>query len=744
MMKMMEPKMAAEPEHAYPSRDEVLSLCDGRHGDPFAILGPHQAELSNGLGSVRVVRFLAHFAEACELVLEDGTRVPMQRLYDDALFEGLLPDSAQRYQVAVGWPGGFEQIVEDPYRFGPVLDDFELHLLAEGRHRELTSALGANVTRMDGVKGVSFAVWAPNARRVSVVGDFNGWDGRRTPMRLRHYAGTWEIFVPGLDVGARYKYELVAADGSIGAQKADPVARATEPPPATASVVAGAPEYPFTDQAWIQKRADTNYQRAPFTAYEMHVGSWLRSVNDPVNGWDILGDKLIPYVKGMGFTHIELMPITEHPFGGSWGYQPISMFAPSARYGTPEGFARFIDRCHGADIGVILDWVPAHFPTDAHGLAHFDGTSLYEYADPREGFHRDWDTYIFNFGRNEVRGFLVSSAMFWLNKFHIDGLRVDAVASMLYRDYSRKPGEWIPNIYGGRENLEAIAFIKDLNLTVSERAPGAVMIAEESTSFPRVSAPVDEGGLGFHFKWDMGWMHDTLNYFELPPIHRSYHNNLMTFGMMYAYAEHFVLPLSHDEVVYGKGSLYSKMPGDWWQKFANLRAYLGFMWTRPGKKLIFMGGELAAPLEWNHDAELDWDLLGDPSHLGVQRWLSDLNHTLRDEPALYQDDERGEGFRWVVVDDPANSVFAYLRFAHNAAPILVVCNLTPVIRHDYKLGVTVPGLWKELLNSDASRYAGSNQGNGGGREAYPEPSHGLEFSLTLTLPPLATLILKPA
>jgi 1,4-alpha-glucan branching enzyme len=509
-------------------------------------------------------------------------------------------------------------------------------------------------------------------------------------------------------------------------------------------VVASEAAYPFTDAKWINKRAATDWLRAPITVYEMHVGSWLRSVNDPLNGWEKLGDKLIPYVKAMGFTHIELMPIMEHPFGGSWGYQPLAMFAPTARFGTPAQFARFIDRCHAADIGVLLDWVPAHFPTDAHGLAHFDGTSLYEYADPREGFHRDWDTYIFNFGRNEVRGFLVASALHWLEVFHIDGLRVDAVASMLYRDYSRKAGEWVPNIYGGRENLEAIEFIKDLNGTVIERVPGALMIAEESTAWPGVSRPVNEGGLGFHFKWNMGWMHDTLRYMAYPPVHRSWHHNDMTFSLIYAYSEHFVLPLSHDEVVYGKGSLLAKMPGDTWQKFANLRAYYAFMWTHPGKKLMFMGCEIAAPGEWNHDGELDWHLTDDPSHLGVQRLLGDLNHLLLGEPALYRDDSRTEGFRWVVGDDRDNSVFAFLRQAEDASPLLVICNMTPVVRYDYRLGVPVPGRWNEVLNTDASRYAGSNQGNGGGQEAHAASCHGLPYCLSLTLPPLATLILKPA
>jgi len=719
---------------------EIEAICQGRHGDPFAILGPHA--ISEGKNSGKsILRTLAHFARAARVVLASGRDIAMQRMGESDLFEAVIP-SGRGYHIVLSWPDGGEQTIDDPYRFPPILSDFDLYLIGQGRHRELADCLGSHPVTFEGVHGVRFAVWAPNASRVSVVGDFNGWDGRRHPMRLRHDAGVWELFVPGAVEGARYKYELLDRNGALLPQKADPMAMQTQAPPATASIVPTESPHQFGDAAWIEKRKTTWWARAPLSIYEVHVGSWLRAVNNPEKGWQILAEKLIPYATGLGFTHIELMPIMEYPFGGSWGYQPLAQFAPSARYGSPRDFAEFVDRCHGAGLGVILDWVPAHFPTDAHGLAHFDGTSLYEYADPKEGFHSDWDTFIYNFGRNEVRGFLVASALFWIEHYHVDGLRVDAVASMLYRDYSRKPGEWIPNRYGGRENLEAIEFIKDLNLAVAERNPGAMVIAEESTSWPKVSMPVNEGGLGFTLKWNMGWMHDTLHYMEYPPIHRSYHHNDITFGMMYVYFEHFVLPLSHDEVVYGKKSLLSKMPGDRWQQFANLRTYYGFMWTYPGKKLLFMGCEIAQDIEWNHDAELSWDLLRDGSHLGVQRLVGDLNHLLKAEPSLYQDDDREAGFKWVIVDDRQDSVFAYLRYSESGAPLLVICNMTPVVRYGYYVGAPQRGRWIELLNTDSERYAGSNLGNNGAVEAIDYGVHGQPFALSLTLPPLATLIFK--
>jgi 1,4-alpha-glucan branching enzyme len=564
-------------------------------------------------------------------------------------------------------------------------------------------------------------------------------------MRLRAEAGVWELFVPRLGPGAAYKYELIGPHGQMLPLKADPVALATEMPPATASRVLDPAEFRWTDGAWMAGRAGRHAPEAPLSIYEVHPGSWWHDGEGQAPDWDRLADRLIPYAQGLGFTHLELLPITEHPFGGSWGYQPLSMFAPSARFGTPEGFARFVDRAHDAGLGIILDWVPAHFPTDAHGLYRFDGTPLYEHADPREGFHRDWNTAIYNFGRHEVRGFLLASAMHWLERYHVDGLRVDAVASMLYRDYSRPAGEWIPNRFGGRENLEAVSFLQELNALVAERCPGAMTIAEESTAWPGVTRPTNEGGLGFSYKWNMGWMHDTLRYMQRDPSHRSWHHDDMTFGLVYAWSERFVLPLSHDEVVHGKGSLLGKMPGDPWRRFANLRAYLGFMWTHPGKKLLFMGGELANPAEWNHDAALPWGLLDDARHAGIQRLVHDLNDAYRALPALHRLDAAPEGFRWVVGDDRAQSVFAFLRLgAEGDAPALVVCNLTPIPRTGYRIGVPWGGAWREVVNTDAEAFGGSNMGNGGAVHAEPVPSHGFDQSLNLLLPPLATLILAPA
>ena len=549
--------------------------------------------------------------------------------------------------------------------------------------------------------------------------------------------------LPGVGAGAVYKYELVGPHGDLLPTRADPVAWRTEAPPATASVVCDPTPFPWSDADWMQGRAARHAPDAPLSIYELHAMSWLPHDGTPPS-WQVLGDRLIPYVAELGFTHIELMPIMEHPFGGSWGYQVLGQFAPTARMGTPAEFARFVDRCHGAGIGVLLDWVPAHFPTDAHGLAHFDGTALYEHGNPFEGYHQDWNTFIYNLGRNEVRGFMIAGGLFWLKHFHIDGLRVDAVASMLYRDYSRKEGEWVPNRYGGRENLESIAFLQDLSRAVRETSPGAVLIAEESTSFPNVTRPADEGGLGFDYKWNMGWMHDTLHYIEEQPVYRRWHHGEISFGLVYAFSERFVLPISHDEVVYGKGSMIGKMPGDDWQKFANLRAYYGFMWCHPGKKLLFMGSEIAQRREWNHDTGLDWQLLDDDRHRGVQLLLRDLNALYRSEPALHVRDADPEGFRWVALHDDANSVFAWLRHGRDGQrPLLVVCNFTPVPRYGYRLGVPQPGVWRELLNTDAALYGGSNLGNNGAAHAEAEPSHDQPARITLTLPPLATLVLGP-
>jgi 1,4-alpha-glucan branching enzyme len=636
------------------------------------------------------------------------------------------------------------QDTEDPYSFGPVLSDMDIYLFSEGSHWDLAHRFGANVMTVDGVDGVLFAVWAPNARRVSVVGDFNSWDGRRHIMRLRHSAGVWEIFVPRLRAGERYKYEIVAPDGTVLPLKADPLAKATERPPATASIVASPIDFHWTDEYWMSRRTRLQAPDAPISIYEVHPASWLRPQGDPAGilDWRGLAQKLIPYVSALGFTHIEFLPIMEHPFGGSWGYQPLSQFAPSARYGEPQEFAHFVDACHRANIGVILDWVPGHFPTDAHGLARFDGTPLYEHADPREGFHQDWNTNIYNLGRREVQGFLIASALYWLGQFHIDGLRVDAVASMLYRDYSRKEGEWVPNQYGGRENLETIEFLRRLNALVSQRVPGAITIAEESTAWPGVSAPVKDGGLGFSYKWNMGWMHDTLQYLSHDPIHRRWHHNNLTFGLLYAFSERFILPLSHDEVVHGKGSIYGRAPGDSWQKLANLRAYYAFMWTHPGKKLLFMGNEIGQKQEWSHDGEIAWDVLHEHGHAGLQRLVRDLNHLYFREHAL-QHDADPAGFRWIIGDDAEQSIYAYERSAPGEKPCVSVVNMTPVPREEYRVGVPLAGTWREVMNTDSTFYGGSNLGNGGAIETEPVPAHGYGQSLVLVLPPLAALILKP-
>jgi len=623
-------------------------------------------------------------------------------------------------------------------RYGNLLGDLDMYLIAEGRHEQLADCLGAHVTEIDGVPGTRFAVWAPNAREVTVVGDFNDWDGQRHYMYLRRECGVWEIFIPDVGPGALYKFQIRGSDGRLLPQKADPVARQTEMPPATASVVTDPAAFVWTDDAWMQGRAARHQVDAPLSIYEVHLGSWM-STDEQGSVWTTVGRRLIDYAVDMGFTHLELLPITEHPFGGSWGYQPLGMFAPSARYGTPAEFARFVDACHQAGLGLILDWVPAHFPSDPHGLVEFDGTQLYEHADPRQGFHPDWNTLIYNMGRNEVRNFLMASALEWLRRYHVDGLRVDAVASMLYLDYSREPGQWTPNRYGGRENLEAVAFLQELNQVVAERCPGALVIAEESTAWPGVTAPVSEGGLGFQYKWNMGWMHDTLRYMQYEPVHRRYHHHDMTFGMVYAYSEKFVLPLSHDEVVHGKGSLVGKMPGDSWQRHASLRAYFGFMWGHPGKKLLFMGGELAQVHEWNHDAQLDWAALDDPLKVVVQSVVRDLNVLYRSTPALHGSDAVPAGFAWIIGDDQDNSVFAFLR-RHGGQTALVVSNMTPVPRIAYRIGVPQAGRWKECLNTDAGSYGGSNMGNMGAVATSGHPSHGYDQSLALVLPPLSTLI----
>ena len=725
-----------------PTRQDIEAVINAEHRDPFSVLGPH----ADGLGGYYIRAFLPQALSVNVVDRETGDVLgPLSCPDVPGLFVGQFAEP-RAYALRIQWAGG-EQTSEDPYSFGPLLGEMDLYLFAEGNHRDLSHCLGAQVMSVDGVPGVRFAVWAPNARRVSVVGDFNIWDGRRHLMRLRHPSGVWEIFIPRLQAGEAYKYEILGEHGILPL-KADPMALATQRPPQTASKVASPLAVDWQDQDWMQARGQLQRPDAPLSVYELHVGSWQCEVDEVGEvarqyTWHELAQRLIPYVREMGFTHIELMPIMEHPFGGSWGYQPLSQFAPSARYGSPDDFGAFVNACHVAGIGVILDWVPAHFPNDEHGLAQFDGTALYEYANPLEGFHKDWNTLIYNLGRTEVHGFMLASALHWLKDFHIDGLRVDAVASMLYRDYSRQPGEWVPNRHGGRENLEAIDFLRHLNDVVALEAPGALMIAEESTAWPGVSQRTDEGGLGFSYKWNMGWMHDSLHYIQQDPVYRAHHHNELSFGLVYAWTERFILPISHDEVVHGKHSLIDKMPGDRWQKFANLRAYLSFMWTHPGKKLLFMGCEFGQWREWNHDQQLDWYLLQYPEHQGVQKLVGDLNRLYRDCPALHDQDDVAQGFQWLIGDDATNSVYAWLRWSKDGQPLLVVANFTPVPRQGYRIGVPFAGTWQEVLNSDADTYAGSNYGNGAGVGTEPLPSHGQTHSLALNLPPLGVLILKP-
>ncbi|MFY2640979.1 1,4-alpha-glucan branching protein GlgB [Achromobacter insuavis] len=721
---------APRPAAATPALDPAqrTALLAGAHGDPFAVLGPHE-------GCLRV---LLPGARAVEMVGAEGVRIPL-RDDGDGLFTGPAgparagaPDS---YQLEIAWPQA-RQRCADPYAFGPLLPAPALAALAAGDWRAARDWLGAQLASVDGVAGLRCAVWAPNARRVAVVGDFNSWDARRHGMRRRHEAGVWELFIPDVAAGERYKFAVTDATGAIRL-RADPHARRAELPPATASVVDDPAPYPWTDGDWMQGRGGRHQPNAPIAIYEVHAGSWLAPDGQGCP-WRLLADKLPAYAASMGFTHVELMPIMEHPFGGSWGYQPLGLFAPSARLGTPAGFAHFVDRCHAAGVGVILDWVPAHFPDDPHGLARFDGTALYEYDDPREGYHPDWHTQVYNLGRTEVRAFMVASALHWLQRFHVDGLRVDAVASMLYRDYSRQPGEWIPNRHGGRENLEAVDFLRVLNQTVRDEVPDAMMIAEESTAWPGVTAAVADGGLGFHYKWNMGWMHDTLRYLAEDPVHRKYHHAGLTFSMVYAYAERYVLPLSHDEVVHGKGSLLRKMQGDAAARFAALRAYLGYMWAHPGKKLLFMGGEIAQAAEWNHDTPLDWNQLDDPARKGMQRLVGDLNRLYRAQPALHARDADPAGFAWVVLDDADNSVVAFLR-TDGVSQLLAISNFTPVTRTGYRVGVPLAGRWAEVLNTDAGGYGGADSGNLGLARTHAAAAHGHMQSLELTLPALSTL-----
>ena len=722
---------------------DVSALVAARHGDPFAVLGLHADEagalwlraLLPGASSVDVVDF------------KTGKRVAALTLRDPAgLWEAAMPRRRTRfdYRLRVQWAEGGKGTYADAYAYGALIADADLHYFGEGAHLRPFTMLGAHPQVIDAVAGVRFAVWAPNAVRVSVVGDFNAWDGRRHPMRSRGGGGVWEIFIPHVALGDRYKFEILARDGSLLPSKADPYAFAAELRPATASIVAPLPQA----RALPPGRAAANARHAPVSIYELHAGSWRRHPDGRFHSWDDLAAALPAYVADLGFTHLELLPISEHPFDGSWGYQTLGLYAPSSRFGSPEAFARFVAACHAHGLGLLLDWVPAHFPSDAFGLAQFDGSALYEYADPREGFHRDWNTLIYNFGRHEVKNFLVGNALYWVERHGVDGLRVDAVASMLYRDYSRKAGEWIPNAQGGRENLEAIALLQRVNEVIGSECPGAITLAEESTAFAGVSAPTYAGGLGFHYKWNMGWMHDTLEYMAEDPVHRRWHHDKMSFGLVYAFSENFLLPLSHDEVVHGKCSILGRMPGDDWQRFANLRAYYGFMWGHPGKKLLFMGQEFAQPGEWNHDSELPWALLGDARHAGVQRLVRDLNRAYREHPALHRLDCDPAGFEWIDAHDAEHSLYSWVRRDGQGGQVLVVCNMTPVPRSGLRLGVPETAgaapAWREILNTDSTHYGGSDLGNGAASlQVQSLASHGRAQSICVTVPPLATLFLVP-
>ncbi|MGE5247920.1 MAG: 1,4-alpha-glucan branching protein GlgB [Verrucomicrobiota bacterium] len=728
---------------------DVDLLVGARHWDPFSVLGPH---LVSGKAEPFVsIRVIQPRAQAVHVLRDDGgavRRTAMARVHPDGVFEAQFAGESRifPYQLELVDSGGYRWEQHDPYAFGLVLSDYDIHLLAEGSHLQQYARMGSHRMVLDGVRGTAFTVWAPNAERVSVVCNANHWDGRVHPMRNRGESGIWEIFLPGVDEEEVYKYELRSRDGGEILLKTDPFSFRCEPPPHTGSIVCDIDRYAWGDAEWMATRERRNALDGPFSVYEVHLGSWKRKEGEggPYLSYRELADELVAYAREMGYTHIELLPVAEHPFDGSWGYQVLGYFAPTSRFGRPEEFMEFVDRCHQAGIGVILDWVPAHFPKDAHGLARFDGTHLYEHADPRLGEHRDWGTLIFNFGRREVSNFLLSNALFWLDKYHIDGLRVDAVASMLYLDYSRNPGEWIPNVYGGNENLEAIAFLKRVNEAVHGRYPGTVMIAEESTAWPAVSRPVYLGGLGFTLKWNMGWMHDMLSFIEKDPVHRRYHFGQLTFALLYAFHENFVLPFSHDEVVHLKRSLLDKMPGDLWGKFANLRLLYAYMFAHPGKKLLFMGGDIAQWEEWDHDRSLQWELLQWDTHRGVQRFVRDLNRLYRETPALHEADFRPEGFEWIDFRDVDNSVVSFLRRAKAPEECLACAfNFTPVPREGYRLGVPYPGRYLEALNSDAASYGGSNAGNGGSVAAETVPWMGRPFSVSLTLPPLGALFLRP-
>jgi len=717
--------------------EDVARIAAASHGDPFSVLGLHAAP------GGAVIRAFVPGAERVEAIRDGSADFELERREGD-FFEGFLPGEENRfsYRLRASNAQGVWEFA-DPYAFGPVLGPLDDYLLVEGTHRQLYERLGAHPITHEGVPGVMFAVWAPQARRVSVVGDFNHWDGRRHQMRKRIDSGLWEIFAPGVGEDAVYKYEITGAEGKLLPLKADPIGFAGEMRPSTASIVARTDAAVWHDAQHMASRQGAGARHGPMSIYEVHLGSWRRNGWNGFLSYDELADQLIPYAVDLGFTHIELMPVSEHPLDASWGYQPIGLFAATRRFGDPAGFQRFMDRAHRAGLGVILDWVPAHFPTDEHGLANFDGAPLYEHCDPRRGFHPDWNTAIYDFGRREVANFLTANALYWLDRFHIDGLRVDAVASMLYLDYSRKEGEWLPNPEGGNENRDAVRFLQRVNELVYSLFPGTMTIAEESTSWPGVSRPTNSGGLGFGFKWNMGWMNDTLAYMAHDPVHRRWHHDKLTFGLLYAFSENFILPLSHDEVVHGKASIAGKMPGDAWQKFANTRAYYGFMWGYPGKKLLFMGQEFGQWNEWNFDVSLDWHLLAYQPHRGLQSLVRDLNRLHKEKPALHARDCEAGGFQWIAVDDAQNSVLAWLRWGPpESRPVAVISNFTPVVRNGYRIGLPCAGRWREVLNTDAGEYGGSGTGNFGAVAAVSHGSHGFPASAEITVPPLSTIYLE--
>lgn len=712
-------------------------IADGNHPNPYSILGGHERKPGFVICAfdpgAEGISALTGKSGATQLLPIDGA---------PGVFAGRL-DRKSDYRLQAH-ASGKSWDYEDPFRFGPVLGSMDEHLISEGTHRRLWEVLGAHVITHEGATGVHFAVWAPNASRVSVIGDFNQWDGRRHPMRGRGSTGVWEVFVPGLSVGTTYKYEIVDRNGKLLPLKADPVGFGSEHPPQTGSVVRNLDGYQWRDDGWMARREGLQNISAPISIYEVHLGSWRRVAgegNRPLSYVEC-ARQLVEYAIDMGFTHLELLPVSEFPFDGSWGYQPIGLYAPTIRFGPPEEFRALVEAAHDKGLGILLDWVPGHFPADIHGLGQFDGTSLYEYADPKEGFHQDWNTLIYNYGRVEVVNFLIANAVYWLREHHIDGLRVDAVASMLYRDYSRKEGEWIPNADGGRENLEAIDFLKRMNETVYAECPGIVTIAEESTAFSGISRPTDSGGLGFGFKWNMGWMHDTLDYIQKDPVHRKYHHHQMTFGLTYAYSENFILPISHDEVVHGKGSMITKMPGEGWEKFANLRTYYSFMWTHPGKKLLFMGCEIAQGTEWNHDGSVEWHLLDHDWHRGVQSLVRDLNEAYRTIPALHVKDCDPGGFEWIDHQAEAESVYSYLRLGNEGdAPVVVVCNFAPVEREGWRIGLPAGGRLKLIVNTDSHRYGGEDRGLFDGLAVEDIAWNGRSHSAVISLPPLSTLIM---